>query len=191
MTAISQSNQEQENKEKEKSIQEETSIPLKQQKIERLLEGYKKFQEDTKTRISFEPNVTQRVVFPYDWYNDFDEVLNEQISVHHKTELEAVEYAEKHHKVRKKIEHARDDESEVWTSTTFRDLRLVDTSQPEIPRFWIASSKNAAQAVLDELARVSIEENWNGDILLEITKKQGSTIYKTKWEVKGSKFAHR
>lgn len=151
----------------------------KQERIKQLLESTKKFQQDTKQNISFEPNIPQLVLFPSDWYLDYDSMINEQIEVYHKPSVEAVEYAEKFYRMRNKLETPEKGDS--YSATIYRGLKLPNTTFPDLQREWRVTSKKAVEAVNNALAEASMKTE--GDILLLITKKVGDTRYQVNWDV--------
>ena len=186
MTAIMSQSERQEQQEQETNELQEPKVnekeSVKTAKIAKILEQTKQFQEETKQTLKIAPNVPEIVLFPSDWYLDFDSLIDEQISVHHKSSSEAAEYAEKNYKMRNKLETDSTDSTRSYGMTIYK-IKQPQSKFPDMVRELRITSSNGIEAINNELARVS--QNHDGDILLTILRKQGASKYQTKWEVSG------
>jgi hypothetical protein len=153
-------------------------------KIQKMKGKAEEFHEETKENIGLAANVPETFRFPRDFYLDFDDLIDEQIQIHHKTPSEAAEYAEKNYKIRNKLETDPNDSTRTYPRTTYK-VTLPRSKYPDKVRYLRISSKKGIEAINDELARVAM--NHDGDIYLTILRKQpnASNPFKITWEVTG------
>jgi len=182
MTAIMSQSERQEQQHENETQEPKVNVNGKEAKIAKILETTKQFQEETKQTLKIAPNVPEIVLFPSDWYLDFDSLIDEQIKVYHKSSSEAAEYAEKNYKMRNKLETDSQDSTRSYGMTIYK-VKQPQSKFPDMTRELRITSSNAIEAINNELARVS--QNHNGDILLTILRKQGASKFQTKWEVSG------
>jgi hypothetical protein len=152
----------------------------RQARIQKMLEDSKKFNEESKQRIKLAPNVKEVILFPADFYLDYDELLDEAILVKKMDPKEAAVYAEKNYKIRKKLEEDPEDSSRNYAQHTYR-VKLPNSSFPDMVRELKVSSKKGIEAINNALASAAM--NTDGELVMGITMKQGSNKFKVDWEV--------
>src|SRR5215510_2416208 len=140
MTAISQSKM---SENQNQTQEQETQETKKQAAIQKFVSDSKKFNEDTDQNIKIAPNVPLIILFPHDFYLDFDDMIDEQIAVFHRSQSEAAEYAEKNYRVRRKLESDPKKPDRSWGSTTYKGLKLPESNLPDLTREWTVTSKKA------------------------------------------------
>jgi len=156
--------------------------------IQKMMNKQEDFSNDTKQIVSLSPNVAETMVFPSDFYLDYDDILNEQIQVNKKTPADAAEIAERDFRVKRSLEDDPDVAGRTYPQTTYR-VTLPNSKFPNMVRLFKISSKVGIEEINKELERLAIKEGWTGPIIMRILKKQqGNNKFKVKWEVKADPF---
>ena len=156
--------------------------------IQKMMNKQEDFSNDTKQIVSLSPNVAETMVFPSDFYLDYDDILNEQIQVNKKTPADAAEIAERDFRVKRSLEDDPDVAGRTYPQTTYR-VTLPNSKFPNMVRLFKISSKVGIEEINKELERLAIKEGWTGPIIMRILKKQqGNNKFKVKWEVKADPY---
>jgi len=174
-----------ETKEQTNNQQQQPQVLDRKAKIQKMIESASQFQEDTRLVIKPAANIPEIVLFPADFYLDFDDLIDEQVQIYHKSAVEAAEYAEKNFRVRRKLEKDATDPTREYARTIYK-VTLPNTKFPDLVREFRITSKKGIEAINKELARVSMEHD--GPILMTILMKMGSSKYKVDWEVSGQPY---
>jgi len=153
--------------------------------IQRMSERSTKFNEDAKQIVTLVANVAETVVFPKDFYIDYEDLFNEAVQVHKKSVKDAAEYAEKNYRVWRRLETDSEDPTRTYAQTTYK-VTLPNSTFPEMVRDLKLSSKNGLKAVNEELQKVAMVTD--GPIIMKILKKQGASKFQVTWDVQGAPY---
>lgn len=148
-------------------------------KINKVVDDATKFNEDSSENITVKPNVAITVIFPENWYDTYEDLLNYATTVLKKSSGDSIKYAEENYKMKQEMATSTEDNKEY--GRTIYKVTMPDCGFPDMEKKLTLSSKKAVEEINKKLKEIALQHE--GKILMSIEKEQGATRWDVEWKI--------
>jgi hypothetical protein len=157
-------------------------------RINKLQDNSKQFNEDAGKTVVIKPNVPKTVLFFEDWYVTWQELYNEQIAFG-KEPTAAAAYAEEHYRFKQQMIPSTQNPGQEFPKTTFRVVEPNSkfANLTKDLNFSPGKANNKAIADITDILKKNTVEH-DKRTIMTICKEVGSTQYDVSWKIEAKAY---